>query len=109
SPWIFDDGFDVLGIEAKRAYKDRVIRRHMALIQEQCVGRHALSQMQRHLAWYTEGLAHAANSRARIFQTQSPTEVWEVFQECVRLGDGRDGAGPRGSMEGRPGGRSPRR
>jgi len=34
SPWIFDEGFDALSSEGQRAYKDRVIRRHMALIQE---------------------------------------------------------------------------
>jgi len=92
SPWIFDEGFDALGAVEKRAYKDRVIGRHMALIQEQCSGKYALSQMQKHLAWYTEGLAHAASSRARIFQTKSLAEVWELFQGGARGRDGRDGA-----------------
>src|SRR6266536_5449626 len=81
SPWIFDETFDGLAPDAQRAYKDRVIRRHMALIQEHCFDRYALSQMKKHLAWYTEGLAHATDCRARIFQTKSPAEVWEVFQE----------------------------
>jgi tRNA-dihydrouridine synthase B len=81
SPWIFDEGFDALSAEEQRAYKDRVIRRHMALIQEHGGERHAFSQMKKHLAWYTEGLAHATDCRARIFQTRSPAEVWEVFQE----------------------------
>src|SRR5947209_966045 len=81
SPWIFDEGFDVLSSEGQRAYKDRVIRRHMALIQEHGGERQAFSQMKKHLAWYTEGLAHATDCRARIFQTRSPAEVWEVFQE----------------------------
>src|SRR5499427_5633154 len=54
SPWVFDGGFDALGIEEKHAYRARVIRRHVSLIQEHCTGRHALSQLQRHLAWYTE-------------------------------------------------------
>ena len=81
SPWIFDEGFDVLSAEGQRAYKDRVIRRHMALIQEHGGERQAFSQMKKHLAWYTEGLAHATDCRARIFQTRSPAEVWEVFQE----------------------------
>ena len=53
----------------------------MALIQEHGGERHAFSQMKKHLAWYTEGLAHATDCRARIFQTRSPAEVWEVFQE----------------------------
>ncbi len=81
SPWIFDEGFDALSAEEQRAYKDRVIRRHMALIQEHGGEGQAFSQMKKHLAWYTEGLAHATDCRARIFQTRSPAEVWEVFQE----------------------------
>ena len=81
SPWIFDEGFDALSSEGQRAYKDRIIRRHMALIQEHGGERQAFSQMKKHLAWYTEGLAHATDCRARIFQTRSPAEVWEVFQE----------------------------
>ena len=81
SPWVFDGGFDALSPQAKREYKDRVIRRHMALIEEHCSERHAFSQMKKHLAWYTDGLAHATDCRARIFHTKSPAEVWQVFQE----------------------------
>jgi tRNA-dihydrouridine synthase B len=81
SPWIFDESFDTLDTDAQRAYKDRIIRRHMALIQEHCFDRYAMSQMKKHLAWYTEGLVHATDCRARIFQTKRPSEVWEVFQE----------------------------
>src|SRR6266853_2210099 len=80
SPWIFDEGFDGLNADAQRDYKDRIIRRHMALIHEHCFDRYALSQMKKHLAWYTEGLVRAADCRARIFQTKTPAEVWEVFQ-----------------------------
>ena len=93
-PWIFDDGFDAVEAEEKRAYKERVIRRHLALIQEHCSPRSSLSQTQRHLAWYTEGLPHAASCRARIFRTRTPAEVWEVFQEVARLGEGREVADP---------------
>jgi tRNA-dihydrouridine synthase len=81
SPWVFDEGFDTLTPQAQRDYKDRVIRRHMALIEEHCSERHAFSQMKKHLAWYTDGLVRATDCRARIFQTKSPAEVWEVFQE----------------------------
>jgi tRNA-dihydrouridine synthase B len=80
-PWIFDDGFDALPPAAQREYKDRVIRRHMELIQEHCFDRYALSQMKKHLAWYTDGLAHATDCRARIFHTKSPAEAWELFLE----------------------------
>jgi tRNA-dihydrouridine synthase B len=89
-PWIFDEGFDALGAEEQRAYKDRVIRRHVALIQEQCYDRYALSQMKKHLAWYMEGQDHAANCRARIFQAKSPAEVWEVFEGGARARAGRE-------------------
>jgi tRNA-dihydrouridine synthase B len=81
SPWIFDECFDALHAEEQRAYKERIIRRHIALIQEHCFDRYALSQMKKHLAWYTEGLVRATDCRARIFHTKSPAEVWEVFQE----------------------------
>jgi nifR3 family TIM-barrel protein len=90
-PWLFDEGFDALGPEEKRVYKDHVVRRHMTLIQEQCHDKYALSQMKKHLAWYMEGMVYAASCRARIFQTKSPAEVWEVFQEGVRVGTSRDG------------------
>jgi tRNA-dihydrouridine synthase len=94
SPWIFDEGFDALGLEAQRDYKDRIIRRHMALIQEHCFDRYALSQMKKHLAWYTEGLVRAADCRARIFQTKTPAEVWEVFQGYWELGLARAESAP---------------
>jgi tRNA-dihydrouridine synthase len=80
-PWIFDDRFDALPAAAQREYKDRIIRRHMELIQEHCFDRYALSQMKKHLAWYTDGLAHATDCRARIFHTKSPAETWELFLE----------------------------
>ena len=80
SPWVFDEGFDALSPQAKREYKDRVIRRHMALIEEHCSERHAFSQMKKHLAWYTDGLAYATDCRARIFHTKSPAEAWDLFQ-----------------------------
>jgi tRNA-dihydrouridine synthase B len=80
-PWVFDETFEALSPGAQREYKDRVIRRHMTLIQEHCLERQVLAQMKKHLAWYTEGLPHATDCRARIFQTRSSGEVWELFQE----------------------------
>ena len=80
-PWVFDETFDALPPAAQREYKDRVIRRHMSLIEEHCPERQVLAQMKKHLAWYTEGLPYATDCRARIFQTRSPGEVWELFQE----------------------------
>jgi nifR3 family TIM-barrel protein len=80
SPWVFDESFDALPSEGQRAYKARVIARHVALIREQFNEKYALVQMKKHLAWYTEGLGHATECRARIFQTRSPEEVWDAFQ-----------------------------
>jgi nifR3 family TIM-barrel protein len=80
SPWIFDETFETLSPEGRRELKARVIARHMSLIREHFREKYALIQMKKHLAWYTEGLGHATECRARIFQTRSPEEVWDVFQ-----------------------------
>jgi len=80
SPWIFDEAFDALSPEDQRAYKARIIARHCELIRTHYREKYALIQMKKHLAWYTEGLGHAARCRAEIFQTRTPDEVWQVFQ-----------------------------
>jgi nifR3 family TIM-barrel protein len=80
SPWIFDEAFDALSPEDQRAYKARIIARHCELIRAHYREKYALIQMKKHLAWYTEGLGHAARCRAEIFQTRTPDEVWQVFQ-----------------------------
>ena len=50
------------------------------VIREHFGEKYALVQMKKHLAWYTEGLGHATECRARIFQTREPAEVWDLFQ-----------------------------
>ena len=65
---------------AQRAYRARVIARHVALIKEHFAERFALIQLKKHLSWYTEGLGHARECRAAIFQTKTADEVWETFQ-----------------------------
>jgi tRNA-dihydrouridine synthase B len=79
-PWIFDESLDALSPAGRRAYKARVIARHVALIREHFREKYALVQLKKHLAWYTEGLGHATECRARLFRTRTPEEVWEVFQ-----------------------------
>lgn len=79
-PWIFDESFDARSPEEQRDYKARVIARHVALIREHFGEKYALVQMKKHLAWYMEGLGHATECRARIFQTRTPEEVWDVFR-----------------------------
>ena len=79
-PWVFNEGFDALPRGAQRAYRARVIARHCELIRGHFREKYALIQMKKHLAWYTEGLGHATDCRAAIFQSRSPAEVWDVFQ-----------------------------
>jgi tRNA-dihydrouridine synthase B len=78
-PWVFDETFAALPWLEERAEKLRVISRHCALIREHFDDRYALVQMKKHLAWYTEGLAHARDWRVALFQTRSTGEAWEVF------------------------------
>jgi tRNA-dihydrouridine synthase B len=79
-PWVFDETYDVLPAAAQREYRARVIARHVHLIREHCYERYALTQLKKHLSWYTEGLDHACKCRAEIFQARTADEVWETFQ-----------------------------
>ena len=79
-PWVFDEAWESLPPIHRRAYRARVIARHAALIQEHFAERYALIQLKKHLSWYTEGLGHARECRAAIFQARSADEVWEIFQ-----------------------------
>jgi tRNA-dihydrouridine synthase B len=80
-PWIFSEDFDALSLEGRRDYKWGVITRHCALIREHFREKYALVQMQKHLAWYTEGLGHAADCRRRLFERRTHEEVWGTFRE----------------------------
>jgi len=79
-PWIFSETFDALTPEGRRDYKWSVIARHCALIREHFREKYALVQMQKHLAWYTEGLGHATDCRRRLFEARTHDEVWATFQ-----------------------------
>jgi tRNA-dihydrouridine synthase B len=79
-PWVFDTSFEALPPDARRAYRARVIARHVALIQSHCSPKYALVQLKKHLAWYTEGLGHARECRVALFQTRSADEAWDTFQ-----------------------------
>jgi len=79
-PWVFDEGYDALPPISRRAYRARVIARHVDLIQEHCSEKYALIQLKKHLSWYTEGLGHARECRVALFQARSADEVWEIFQ-----------------------------
>ncbi len=85
-PWVFDERFEALPPEARRAHKARVIARHCELIRAHFREKYALIQMKKHLAWYTEGLHDATTCRTDIFQARTAEEVWEVFQRCWGAG-----------------------
>jgi tRNA-dihydrouridine synthase B len=80
SPWVFDETYETLPPAARRAYRARVIARHVALIREHFAERFALVQLKKHLSWYTEGLGHARECRVALFQARAADEVWEIFQ-----------------------------
>jgi nifR3 family TIM-barrel protein len=79
-PWIFDEAFETLLPEGRRARKAEVIARHVRLIQAHFPEKYALIQTKKHLAWYTEGLGHAAACRATLFQARTVDEAWATFQ-----------------------------
>lgn len=85
-PWIFDEACGPLPPDARRRYEDGVIARHVELIQAHFPAKYALIQLKKHLAWYTEGLAHATDCRPRIFQARSPAEVWDIFRRYREAG-----------------------
>ncbi|MEP6871646.1 MAG: tRNA-dihydrouridine synthase, partial [Anaerolineaceae bacterium] len=80
-PWVFDETYEALPIEQRWEYRGRVIRRHCQLIMDRSDARHWLTQMRKHLAWYTEGTFEAASTRDRIFRSKSQAEVMAVFEE----------------------------
>jgi tRNA-dihydrouridine synthase len=79
-PWVFDQAFETLSPGARRAYRARVIERHVALIESHCSPKYALVQLKKHLAWYTDGLGHARECRVALFQARSPDEARDIFQ-----------------------------
>jgi tRNA-dihydrouridine synthase B len=72
-PWVF------AGREASRDERAAVIRRHAALIEAHLPERLALVQLKKHLAWYSEGLPHAARTRPALFAARTPAEVDAIF------------------------------
>jgi tRNA-dihydrouridine synthase B len=87
-PWVFDEAYESLTPDRQHEYKARVIARHCDLIRGHFRETYALVQMKKHLAWYTEGLAHATCCRVEIFQSRTAGEVWDVFRRCWDHGSG---------------------
>jgi nifR3 family TIM-barrel protein len=95
-PWVFDPEFDRLSLEARHAYKFRVIRRHLDLITEHMPPRFALVQMKKHLAWYIAGTRESAKARATVFtfEEMAPLRDWfESYWPEAFTGDAERGGG----------------
>lgn len=80
-PWIFDPEFDSLSADTQHAYKFRVIRRHLDLIQEHMNERFALVQMKKHLAWYIAGTKASAKARATVFTFEEIAALRAWFED----------------------------
>ena len=81
-PWVFDEAFDQLEAAARRAYEERVIRRHLALITEQFQDnpRHRMNQVRKHLSWYIEpGLKYSNGTRAAVHNARCEEEALAAF------------------------------
>ena len=72
-PWVFR------GREVSRDERAATIRRHCALIEAHLPERLALVQLKKHLAWYSEGLPHAARTRPALFAARAAAEVSDRF------------------------------
>lgn len=66
-PWIFDDAFERLSPDERHARKLQLVNRHADLIEAHFPERFALTQLKKHLAWYTAGLDHSAVVRRAIY------------------------------------------
>jgi tRNA-dihydrouridine synthase B len=73
APWIFH------GVEVDHDERARIIRRHAALIEEHMPERLALTQLKKHLAWYSRGLPSAARMRPALFDAPDVATVSALF------------------------------
>lgn len=83
-PWIFDERYECLSECEQRAYRERVIERHIALIKEHCTEhpRAVMIQLKNHLAWYTEGAGQGAQVRDTIVRCHEVDGIEEIFWEA---------------------------
>jgi len=79
-PWVFDAEFESLSLEAQHAYKFRVIRRHLDLIEEHMNPRLGVVQMKKHLAWYIAGTKESAKARSTVFSFVDIAPLREWFE-----------------------------
>jgi nifR3 family TIM-barrel protein len=73
APWIFSPR------ECGRDERAGIIRRHCELIDALLPERTAVLQIKKHLAWYSDGLPGAAQTRAALFQARERQAVLDLF------------------------------
>jgi tRNA-dihydrouridine synthase B len=74
-PWIFDPAYEALDHEERAAYRERVTRRHLDLIEERLPPHPALVQMKKHLGHYLYGRPEARALRGQVFQLPNIASV----------------------------------
>ena len=72
-PWIF------AGSDVAREDRARIIRRHVQLIEDLLPARLALTQVAKHLAWYSTGRPGAARMRPALFHARDAEEALSIF------------------------------
>ena len=73
APWIFR------GVEVDRDERARIIHRHAALIERHLPEQLALTQLKKHLAWYSRGLPSAARMRPALFEAPDAATLSGLF------------------------------
>ena len=90
-PWVFDERYESLSPQEQWRYRERVIRRHVALIDEMYEEnpRYRLNQLRKHLGWYVgSGLPGSAAARGTVHQARTAEEALEAFWKWFeRAGD----------------------
>lgn len=80
-PWIFDAAYAVLDADAQAAYRERVVWRHLDLIEERIPPHPALVQMKKHLGHYMAGRDNSRALRAQVFQLPDIESVRGLARE----------------------------
>lgn len=96
-PWVFDPEMESLPPAVQWLRKARVIERHVALMQEHFADnrRYGLTQLRKHLAWYTEGITGMKPARAAIHAARHPEEALDAFWHAWEQARERDLPGER--------------
>lgn len=100
-PWVFDERFDSLDPATQWAERERIIRRHLALIAGHYADnpRYALNQVRKHLSWYVPaGMPYANRAQNAVHLARSIEEAtsafWAWWDATVPPPDAHDGPTP---------------